>query len=151
MPTAGRSDRVPSDILVEGNDFTKRLEWKGAGVAVKNLFELKSARRITIRGNVFERNWTDGQTGYGILFKAVNQDGTAPWSAARRRTVREQCRSRHRERLQHPRPRYAQPHGQVTRVTIKNNLIFTPGVAFQVGGEIGDLRSITTPSIRATR
>jgi hypothetical protein len=69
-------DRVPSDILVQGNYFTKRLEWKGAGVAVKNLFELKSAKRATIRGNLFERNWTDAQTGFGINFKVQNQDGT---------------------------------------------------------------------------
>ncbi len=74
------ADRVPSDILVESNYFTKRLEWKTAGFAVKNLFELKSARRVTIRGNLFEHNWTDAQTGFGILFKAINQDGTAPWS-----------------------------------------------------------------------
>jgi len=67
------ADRVPSDILIEGNYFSKRLEWKGQGKVVKNLLELKSARRITIRGNTFERNWTDAQTGYGILFKAVNQ------------------------------------------------------------------------------
>jgi len=133
------SDRVPSDILVEGNYFTKRLEWKGAGVAVKNLFELKSGRRITIRGNVFERNWTDAQTGYGILFKAVNQDGTAPWSLLED-VLFENNIVRDTENgfniLGHD---YAQPSGQVTRVTIKNNLIFTPGVAFQVGGEVGEL------------
>jgi len=34
---------------------------------------------------------------------------------------------------------YAQPSGRVTRVTIRNNLVLTPGVAFQAGGEIGDL------------
>jgi hypothetical protein len=60
-------DRIPSDILVEGNNFTKRLEWKGAGLVVKNLFEMKVGRRVTIRGNVFEHNWTDAQAGYGIL------------------------------------------------------------------------------------
>jgi hypothetical protein len=133
------SDRVPSDILVEGNYFTKRLEWKGAGVAVKNLFELKSARRVTIRGNVFERNWTDAQTGYGILFKAVNQDGTAPWSLLED-VLFENNVVRDTENgfniLGHD---YAQPSGRVTRVTVKNNLILTPGVAFQVGGEVGDL------------
>lgn len=132
-------DRVPSDILVQGNYFTKRLEWKGAGVAVKNLFELKSARRITIRGNLFERNWTDGQTGYGILMKAVNQDGTAPWSLLED-VLFEQNLVRDTENgfnlLGYD---YAHPSGRVTRVTIRNNLIITPGVAFQAGGEIGEL------------
>ena len=132
-------DRVPSDILVEGNYFTKRLEWKGAGVAVKNLFELKSARRITIRGNLFERNWTDAQTGFGILLKAVNQDGTAPWSLLED-VLFEQNVVRDTENgfniLGYD---YAHPSGRVTRITIRNNLLVTPGVAFQIGGETGDL------------
>src|SRR5687767_13607012 len=38
--------RMPADILVEGNHLTKRLTWKGVkGYVVKNLFELKAARR----------------------------------------------------------------------------------------------------------
>jgi hypothetical protein len=36
--------------------------------AVKNLFELKNARRVVIDGNVFEHNWTDAQVGIAILF-----------------------------------------------------------------------------------
>ena len=133
------ADRIPSDILVEGNNFTKRLEWKGAGLVVKNLFEVKSARRITIRGNVFERNWTDAQTGYGILLKVVNQGGTAPWSVLED-AVFEQNIVRDVENgfniLGHD---YANPAGQATRITIRNNLLLTTGTAFQIGGEIGDL------------
>ena len=131
--------RVPSDIRVEGNYFTKRLEWKGAGVAVKNLFELKSARRLTIRGNLFERNWTDAQTGYGILFKAVNQDGTAPWSALEDVLFEQNVVRDTENGFNILGNDYAQPSGRVTRVTIRNNLVLTPGVAFQAGGEIGDL------------
>ena len=132
-------DRVPSDILIERNHFTKRLEWKGAGVAVKNLFELKSARRITIRGNVFEYNWTDGQTGFAILMKAVNQDGTAPWSVLED-VLFEQNLVRNTENgfnlLGYD---YAHPSGRATRITVRNNVLLTPGVAFQLGGEIGEL------------
>jgi hypothetical protein len=132
-------DRVPSDILVQENYFTKRLEWKGAGVAVKNLFELKSARRITIRRNLFENNWTDAQAGFGILMKVVNQNGTAPWSVTED-VLFEQNLIRNTENgfnLAGYDP--AQPSGRATRITIRNNVLSTPGVAFQVGGEIGEL------------
>jgi hypothetical protein len=132
-------DRVPSDILVEGNYFSKRWEWRGAGVAVKNLFELKSARRITIRGNVFERNWTDAQTGYGILMKAVNQDGTAPWSTLEDVLFEQNIVRDTENGINILGNDYAQPSGRATRITFRNNLLLTAGVAFQLGGEIGDL------------
>jgi hypothetical protein len=132
-------DRVPSDIRVEGNYFTKRLEWKGAGVAVKNLFELKSARRITIRGNLFEHNWADAQTGFGILMKAVNQDGTAPWSALEDVLFENNVVGDTENGFNIMGNDYNYPSGRATRITIRNNLLVTPGVAFQLGGEIGPL------------
>lgn len=46
---------------------------------VKNLFELKNARHVTIEYNVFENNWMHGQKGYAILFTPRNQDGGCPW------------------------------------------------------------------------
>ena len=48
---------------------------------MKNLFELKNARRVLIEGNVFENNWAHAQNGTAILFTVRNQDGKAPWSA----------------------------------------------------------------------
>ena len=48
--------------------------------SVKNLFELKNARRVVIDGNVFENNWVDAQSGFCILLTVRNQDGTADWS-----------------------------------------------------------------------
>lgn len=71
---------IPADILVEGNHFFKRREWIGTPRNVKNLFELKSAKRSIIRGNVFENNWTDGQSGTAIVITPRNQDKTAPWT-----------------------------------------------------------------------
>src|SRR5688572_9915973 len=80
-------DLVPADIQVLRNHMTKPLRWKvghasyeGTEWAVKNLFELKNARRVLIEGNVFERNWTHAQNGFAILFTVRNQDGGAPWS-----------------------------------------------------------------------
>src|SRR5688572_25650703 len=80
-------DLVPADIQVLRNHMTKPLRWKvghasyeGTEWAVKNLFELKNARRVLVEGNVFERNWTHAQNGFAILFTVRNQDGGAPWS-----------------------------------------------------------------------
>ena len=46
---------------------------------VKNLFELKNARRVLIEYNIFENNWKAAQPGYAILFTVRNQDGTCTW------------------------------------------------------------------------
>jgi glycosyltransferase involved in cell wall biosynthesis len=78
---------VPADIEVLRNHMSKPLRWKvgdpayeGREWSVKNLFELKNARRVLVEGNVFERNWTHAQNGFAILFTVRNQDGGAPWS-----------------------------------------------------------------------
>jgi hypothetical protein len=75
-------DLVPSDITIRGNYITKPLEWraKGSPWTVKNLLELKSARRVLIEHNVFEHNWLAAQTGWAIVLQPVNQDGRAPWT-----------------------------------------------------------------------
>ena len=81
------SQLVPADIEVLRNQMSKPLRWKvgdasyeGTEWAVKNLFELKNARRVLIEGNVFERNWEHAQNGFAILFTVRNQDGASPWS-----------------------------------------------------------------------
>ena len=73
-------DLVPTGITIRRNYVTKPLEWRGSRWTVKNLLELKNARRVVIESNVFENNWVAAQTGYALLFKPVNQDGKAPWS-----------------------------------------------------------------------
>ena len=80
-------DLVPSDIEFRGNHCFKPLSWKighpsyaGIPWTVKNLFELKNARRVLIEGNLFENNWAHAQNGTAILFTVRNQDGKAPWS-----------------------------------------------------------------------
>lgn len=70
---------IPADILVEHNLFTKLEAWRGEARQVKNLFELKCAKRVIIRGNTFEKNWVDAQGGTAILFTPVNQDTNAPF------------------------------------------------------------------------
>jgi hypothetical protein len=46
---------------------------------VKNLFELKNARRVRIEYNLFENNWKAAQAGYAVLFTPRNQDGKCSW------------------------------------------------------------------------
>jgi hypothetical protein len=46
---------------------------------VKNIFELKNARRVRIEYNLFENNWQSAQTGYAILFTPRNQGGQCNW------------------------------------------------------------------------
>jgi hypothetical protein len=78
---------VPSDIEIGHNHFAKPLTWRqgdpsylGIPWLVKNLLELKNARRVLIKGNLFEHNWVDGQGGTAIVLTVRNQNNTAPWS-----------------------------------------------------------------------
>jgi glycosyltransferase involved in cell wall biosynthesis len=80
-------DLVPADIEIRRNQFAKPLRWKagqegfeGTDWSIKNLFELKNARRVLVEGNLFEYNWPQAQNGFAILFTVRNQDGRAPWS-----------------------------------------------------------------------
>jgi hypothetical protein len=81
------AEMVPSDIQIRRNHVPKPLTWKvddptyaGHHWTVKNSLELKNAKNVTIDANIFENNWTDGQTGIPILFTVRNQEGSAPYS-----------------------------------------------------------------------
>jgi hypothetical protein len=73
-------DLVPSDITIRRNVITKRVEWRGSSWTVKNLLELKNARRVLIEGNHLEHCWTAAQPGYAVLFTVRNSGGRAPWA-----------------------------------------------------------------------
>jgi len=80
-------DLVPSDIVITGNHFSRPLSWQsghsdhdGSDWTIKNLLELKNARRVLIDGNLFEHNWASSQSGFAVLFTVRNQYGQAPWS-----------------------------------------------------------------------
>lgn len=74
---------VPSDIVMRYNVLTKPLAWQHGPWTVKNLFELKNARRVLVQQNIFENNWPEAQNGYAILFTPRNQHGGSPWSLVR--------------------------------------------------------------------
>ncbi len=81
---------TPSDIEIRHNHFFKPTSWKGIAQhwLVKNLFELKHAQRVLVEGNLFENNWTDGQSGTAIAIKTVNQDGACNWCVTQDVTFR---------------------------------------------------------------
>ncbi|TLY42810.1 MAG: hypothetical protein E6K59_08050, partial [Nitrospirae bacterium] len=81
-------DLVPSDIEIRGNHLFKPTAWRTQLWTVKNLFELKNARRVLFEGNVLEHSWVSGQDGYAILLTVRNQDGGAPWSTIEDVTLR---------------------------------------------------------------
>jgi hypothetical protein len=70
---------VTEDVVFRRNHVSKPLAWRSQSWQVKNLFELKNARRVLIEYNVFENNWQQAQAGYAILFTPRNQDGGCPW------------------------------------------------------------------------
>ena len=68
-------DKHHQAYVDKANAALEGTEW-----AVKNLFELKNARRVLVDGNLLEYNWPQAQNGFAILFTVRNQDGGAPWS-----------------------------------------------------------------------
>lgn len=75
----GIANLVPSDITITKNTIAKPLAWKQDRWEIKNLLELKNARRVVIRDNVLEYNWLQAQSGFAVLFTVRNQDGMCPW------------------------------------------------------------------------
>ena len=73
------SGLVPSDITIADNHLAKRTSWRNENWVVKNLLELKNARRVSIVRNTLEYNWQGGQSGFAVVFTVRNQDGGCPW------------------------------------------------------------------------
>jgi hypothetical protein len=133
------ADRIPADILVEGNHFSKPLAWKGQPRGVKNLFELKSAKRVVIRNNLFERNWTDAQSGWAILFTVRNDEGGAPWSVVEDVLFEKNVVRDTENGINVLGYDSYQPSGRTTRITVRNNLVIASRMALQMGSEVGVL------------
>jgi hypothetical protein len=70
---------VAEDVVFRRNHVVKPLTWRAEAWQIKNLFELKNARRVVIEYNLFENNWAQAQPGYAILFTPRNQDGGCAW------------------------------------------------------------------------
>ena len=73
---------------VNGTEFTDTGGGGSAGAVptspgtvwtVKNLFELKNARRVVVENNIFENHWKDAQPGYAIVLTPRNSNGGCAW------------------------------------------------------------------------
>jgi hypothetical protein len=79
---------ITQDVVFRRNHLAKPVAWKSQRWQVKNLFELKNARRVLVEGNLMENVWLEAQAGYAILLTPRNQDGKAPWSTVQDVTIR---------------------------------------------------------------
>ena len=71
------SDRIPTDITVVHNYFNHPAAWQTSTPIipyVKNLFELKVAKRVRLTDNLFEGSWDrgGGQRGYALTITTRN-------------------------------------------------------------------------------
>lgn len=140
---AKSEDRIPSNILVEGNYFTKNPAWKPpigqrtSGKAVKNLLELKAARHVVIRKNIFEGCWTDAQDGTAILIKSVNQNGTAPFTSTFDILFVENIIAETENGISIQGHDPEKPSGTTGDIRIVTNHVTCSGAAMKLGGEAG--------------
>ena len=86
---------VPCDITVRGNTIRKQVAWKSVGTPtqagsylIKLLYESKNSCRALVEQNRFDGVWMDGQTGYAIGLKSVNQNGGCTWCRVTDQTFR---------------------------------------------------------------
>jgi hypothetical protein len=115
---------VPADIQIRRNHFSKKLTWRNGPWVVKNLFELKNARRVTVEWNLFEHNWLHAQQGYAILLKSWNQDGGAPWSIVEDVVVRHNIIRHVASAFNILGRSYDKPAELARRISIEDNLAY---------------------------
>lgn len=99
----------------------------GTRWSVKNILELKNARRVLIEGNLFENNWVDAQSGFAILFTVRNQDGKAPWSVAEDVTFVNNIIRHAAAGINILGRDDLHPSDKARRISIKNNLFYDIG------------------------
>ncbi len=145
-------ENVPADITFIDNEVIKPAEWQGSRWTIKNLFEIKTATRVLVEGNVFDGSWKHAQGGSALLIKSVNQGGgNGEWSYASDITIRRNV-VRNAETgfilAAQPEQPVAMP---LTRVLIEDNFLESMGHAstFGVGGKavafsfLADIRDVS--------
>jgi hypothetical protein len=86
--TPGVNGVVPADVVFRHNHVTRPASWRSESWTVKNLFELKNARRVLVEGNLFETHWRGAQPGYAIVLTPRGERGAAPWATVEDVTFR---------------------------------------------------------------
>jgi uncharacterized protein (TIGR03437 family) len=126
--TPSISGLVPSDIEIKGNYLYKPLAWRageagygGVRWSVKNLFELKSARRVVFEGNVLENCWGDVFEGYGAISLTVRGD-SGPQATLEDVTIRNNVMKHTPDGINILGKDTYDPSGQGRGLKIENNL-----------------------------
>ena len=115
---------MPSDITVRRNTLSKPAAWMGSPWSVKNIFELKNARRVLVEGNVLENVWKAGQAGFAVQITPRNQGGKAPWSTVEDVTFRYNVVRHAGSAINISGWDDLQASGQAQRIQIANNVIY---------------------------
>jgi hypothetical protein len=95
---------------------------------VKNLLELKNARRVVIERNVLEHHWAQAQNGYAVLFTPRNQGGGAPWSRVEDVRFVDKVVRRVSAFLNVTGADDVRPSGRTRDIVVRNNLLVEVGV-----------------------
>ncbi|HET7219108.1 MAG TPA: hypothetical protein VFJ02_13720 [Vicinamibacterales bacterium] len=138
---------IPSDIVVEDNVLTKNARWRGTSWTVKNLLELKNARRVMVRRNVMQFNWEAAQTGFAIVFTPRNSSQTTPWVVVEDVEFSSNIVSHVASVFNLLGHDDTAPSGQLARILIRDNVVFDvdstlwggAGLFAQIGGEPRDI------------
>lgn len=137
-PSATPAD-IPADILIEGCTLFKKPEWATTAV-FKNLFELKCAKRVIVRGCTMTGNTGGSQSGWSIVF-TVNSDSGA-WACIEDVLFEDNLIEGARG-VNNLGKSYSGPSGQATRITVRKNRFRLSGDRFaQIGGELGAIAFI---------
>ncbi len=125
--TPGAQGIVPSDLVFRRNHVARPAAWRSEKWVVKNLFELKNARRVLVEGNLFENNWVDGQPGYAIVFTPRGEGGAASWATIEDVTFRYNIVRNSSAAFNLLARDSNGPSGTMRRVRIADNLIYAIG------------------------
>lgn len=115
---------VPADVTFRRNHLAKPIEWRDQKWQVKNLFELKNARRVLVEGNLMEFTWQQAQVGYAIVLTPRNQDGAAPWSTVEDVTIRRNIVRHAGGGMQIIGADTTHPSGPTRRIQVSGNLFY---------------------------
>jgi hypothetical protein len=124
---------IAQDVVFRHNHLSKPVAWRSERWQVKNLFELKNARRVLVEGNLMEYVWREAQVGYAILLTPRNQDGGAPWVRVEDVTIRRNLVRHAGGGIQIIGEDSNFPSGSTSRVRVVDNLFYDIDAA-QWGG-----------------
>src|SRR5205085_7582111 len=150
--TASIPGVVPSDIEIKRNYFYKPLSWRqgeanyaGTRWSVKNLFELKSAKRVLFEGKVLENCWRDVNPGYGAINLTVRGD-SGPQGTLQDITIRNNVMKHTSEGFNIMGLDDTQPSQQGRGLKIENNL-FIDINSSRWGGDGNFIKMMQMPDV----